>query len=117
MDNCIQEVYATILDRRDHPVEKSYTHYLFEQGIDKILKKVGEESAETIIAAKNGNNEETIGEIADLTYHLLVMMAQQGITPDVEVDGDNGMYELGDLTDAQLAKALEVMQEKLAEKK
>ena len=82
MDNCIQEVYATILDRRDHPVEKSYTHYLFEQGIDKILKKVGEESAETIIAAKNGNNEETIGEIADLTYHLLVMMAQQGITPD-----------------------------------
>lgn len=82
MDNCIQEVYATILDRRDHPVEKSYTHYLFEQGIDKILKKVGEESAETIIAAKNGNNEETIGEIADLTYQLLVMMAQQGITPD-----------------------------------
>ena len=82
MDNCIQEVYATILDRRDHPVEKSYTHYLFEQGIDKILKKVGEESAETIIAAKNGNDEETIGEIADLTYHLLVMMAQQGITPD-----------------------------------
>ena len=82
MDNCIQEVYATILDRRDHPVEKSYTHSLFEQGIDKILKKVGEESAETIIAAKNGNNEETIGEIADLTYHLLVMMAQQGITPD-----------------------------------
>ncbi len=82
MDNCIQEVYATILDRRDHPVEKSYTHYLFEQGIDKILKKVGEESAETIIAAKNGNNEETIDEIADLTYHLLVMMAQQGITPD-----------------------------------
>ena len=82
MDNCIQEVYATILDRRDHPVEKSYTHYLFEQGIDKILKKAGEESAETIIAAKNGNNEETIGEIADLTYHLLVMMAQQGITPD-----------------------------------
>lgn len=82
MDNCIKEVYATILDRRDHPVEKSYTHYLFEQGIDKILKKVGEESAETIIAAKNGNNEDTIGEIADLTYHLLVMMAQQGITPD-----------------------------------
>ena len=82
MDNCIKEVYATILDRRDHPVEKSYTHYLFEQGIDKILKKVGEESAETIIAAKNGNNADTVGEIADLTYHLLVMMAQQGITPD-----------------------------------
>ncbi|MBQ9414178.1 MAG: phosphoribosyl-ATP diphosphatase [Clostridia bacterium] len=83
--SCIEDVYETILDRRDHPVEKSYTAYLFEQGIDKILKKVGEESAETIIAAKNGENEDTIGEIADLTYHLLVMMAQQGITPaDVE---------------------------------
>ncbi len=82
MDNCIREVYATILDRRDHPVEKSYTHYLFEQGIDKILKKVGEEAAETIIAAKNGKKEDTVGEIADLAYHLLVMMAQQGITPE-----------------------------------
>ncbi len=81
MDNCIEQVYATILDRRDHPSENSYTRYLFDQGIDKILKKVGEECAETIIAAKNGNNAETIGEIADLTYHLLVLMAQQGITP------------------------------------
>lgn len=77
----LDEVYATILDRRDHPVERSYTHYLFEQGIDKILKKVGEESSETIIAAKNGDNEQTIGEIADLVYHVLVMMALQGITP------------------------------------
>lgn len=82
MDDCIREVYATILDRRDHPVEKSYTHYLFEQGIDKILKKVGEESAEVLIAAKNGDNAQTVGEIADLTYHVLVLMAQQGITPD-----------------------------------
>lgn len=81
MSNCIQEVYDTIVDRRDHPVEKSYTHYLFTQGIDKILKKVGEETAETIIAAKNGCKEETVGEIADLTYHLLVMMAQQDISP------------------------------------
>ncbi len=83
--SCLQEVYETILDRRDHPVEKSYTHYLFEKGLDKVLKKVGEESTETVIAAKNGDNEETIGEIADLTYHLLVMMAMQDITPsDVE---------------------------------
>jgi len=83
--SCLQDVYNTILDRRDHPVEKSYTHYLFEQGIDKVLKKVGEESAETIIAAKNGDNAETIGEIADLAYHLLVMMAMQNITPgDIE---------------------------------
>ena len=83
--SCLNEVYETIIERRDHPVEKSYTHYLFEQGLDKVLKKVGEESAETIIAAKNGDNSETIGEIADLAYHLLVMMAMQDITPaDIE---------------------------------
>ena len=82
MSDCIREVYATILERRDHPAENSYTRYLFDQGIDKILKKVGEECAETIIAAKNGSKEETIGEIGDLTYHLLVLMAQQGITPE-----------------------------------
>lgn len=80
--SCMQEIYDTIIDRRDHPVEKSYTHYLFEQGIDKVLKKVGEESAETIIAAKNGDNAETIGEIADLAYHVLVLMAMQHITPE-----------------------------------
>lgn len=83
--SCLQEVYETIIDRRDHPVEKSYTHYLFEQGIDKVLKKVGEECAETIIAAKNGDNSETIGEIADLAYHMLVMMAMQDISvQDIE---------------------------------
>ena len=83
--NCMQEVYETIIDRRDHPVEKSYTYYLFEQGIDKVLKKVGEECSETIIAAKNGDNAETIGEIADLAYHVMVLMAMQNITPqDIE---------------------------------
>ena len=80
--SCMQDIYDTIIDRRDHPVEKSYTHYLFEQGVDKVLKKVGEESAETIIAAKNGDNAETIGEIADLAYHVLVLMAMQNITPE-----------------------------------
>lgn len=82
MNDCIGEVYATILDRRDHPSDNSYTRYLFDQGVDKMLKKVGEECAEVLIAAKNGSNPETVGEIADLTYHLLVLMAQQGITPD-----------------------------------
>ena len=52
MSDCIRDVYATILDRRDNPSENSYTRYLFDQGIDKILKKVGEECAETLIAAK-----------------------------------------------------------------
>ncbi len=82
MSDCLEKVYATILNRRDHPSENSYTRYLFDQGIDKILKKVGEECAETIIAAKNGKNEETIGEIADLTYHVMVLMALQGIRPE-----------------------------------
>ena len=66
-------------DRREHPQEGSYTCYLFDKGLDKILKKVGEECAETIIAAKNGSQEETVGEISDLIYHLTVMMAAQEI--------------------------------------
>lgn len=81
MHDCIEDVYNTILERRDHPADNSYTRYLFDQGIDKILKKIGEECAETLIAAKNGNNEDTAGEICDLTYHVLVLMALQGITP------------------------------------
>ena len=81
----IRNDYDTILARREAKEEGSYTCYLFEQGIDKILKKVGEESAEMIIAAKNGDNEETVGEICDLIYHTLVMMVEQGIAiEDVE---------------------------------
>lgn len=75
MDNTLQTLYDVILDRKSHPQEGSYTCYLFEKGLDKILKKVGEESAETIIAAKNGVEGETVGEISDLIYHLLVLMA------------------------------------------
>lgn len=79
MDNTLQMLYNVILDRKSHPQDGSYTCYLFERGLDKILKKVGEESAETIIAAKNGVEDETVGEISDLIYHLLVMMADQEI--------------------------------------
>ena len=79
MDDCIQAVYETILERRDHPAENSYTRYLFDQGIDKILKKVGEECAETIIAAKNPGTEELVGELADLMYHLSVLLAEKGL--------------------------------------
>lgn len=81
-ESCLKEVYATILERRDHPSENSYTRYLFDKGLDKVLKKVGEETSEVLIAAKNGVKEDTVGEIADLTYHLLVMMAVQGISPE-----------------------------------
>lgn len=79
MNDVLSELYQVVLDRRANPQEESYTCYLFDKGIDKILKKVGEECAETIIAAKNGRNEETVEEICDLLYHLLVMMAQQDI--------------------------------------
>jgi phosphoribosyl-ATP pyrophosphohydrolase len=82
MNEPIKELYDVIMSRKSEPAENSYTCYLFEQGLDKILKKVGEECSETIIAAKNGNNEETVGEISDLVYHLLVLMAQQGITTE-----------------------------------
>ena len=71
MSDCIQNIYDTILDRRDHPSENSYTRYLFDQGVDKMLKKVGEETAEVLIAAKNADNRETIGEIADLEEEVL----------------------------------------------
>lgn len=71
---------SLIADRKTNKKEGSYTTYLFEKGLDKILKKVGEESAEVIIAAKGGDKRETVYEIADLTYHLLVLMEESGIS-------------------------------------
>ena len=82
MKDEFESLYQTVMSRRENPQEGSYPCYLFDQGLDKILKKCGEECAETIIAAKNMNNEETILEISDLIFHLTVLMAQQGITPD-----------------------------------
>lgn len=71
-----------LVGRKAEKKEGSYTSYLFEKGIDKILKKVGEESTEVIIAGKAGDKRETIYEIADLTYHLLVLMIEMGISLD-----------------------------------
>ena len=79
MTDVMKELYDIALERKANPQDGSYTCYLFSKGLDKILKKVGEESAETIIAAKNGVQEETVGEICDLLYHLIVMMAEAGI--------------------------------------
>ena len=79
MNDTLKNLYAVVEDRKANPQEGSYTCYLFEKGLDKILKKVGEECAETIIAAKNGVQEDTVGEISDLIYHLTVMMVQSGI--------------------------------------
>jgi phosphoribosyl-ATP pyrophosphohydrolase/phosphoribosyl-AMP cyclohydrolase len=83
-------VYNVIVDRRDNPKEGSYTNYLFDKGIDKILKKVGEESAEVIIGAKNEGKEEIVYEISDLLYHVMVLMVEKGATwEDIynELDG------------------------------
>lgn len=68
------------MDRKQNPKEGSYTNYLFEKGIDKILKKVGEEATETVIAAKNPNLEELKYEVADLLYHLMVLMVERGLS-------------------------------------
>lgn len=76
------ELYEMLLSRKTDRPQGSYTTYLFEQGIDKILKKVGEESTEVIVAAKGNEKAETIYEIADLTYHVMVLMAQMQITPN-----------------------------------
>ena len=69
-----------ILDRKEHPKEGSYTNYLFDKGIDKILKKCGEEATEIVIAAKNPNPEEIKYEISDFLYHVMVLMAEKRIT-------------------------------------
>ncbi len=76
----IQALYSLIEGRKTEKKEGSYTTYLFEKGIDKILKKVGEESTEVIIAGKADDRKETIYEIADLAYHVLVLMVQMGIS-------------------------------------
>lgn len=73
-------LYRLLEDRRTNPQEGSYTTYLFEKGLDKILKKVGEECTEVIIAGRKEDREETIYEIADLCYHVMVLMVQMGIT-------------------------------------
>ena len=75
-----ENVYQVILDRKEHPKEGSYTNYLFDKGIDKILKKIGEEAAELIIAAKNPDPEEIKYELSDFLYHAMVLMAERGVT-------------------------------------
>jgi len=76
----LQDVYNVALDRKLNPKEGSYTNYLFDKGIDKILKKVGEETSEVIIGAKNPGNGEIRYEIADLLYHLSVLMVEKELT-------------------------------------
>lgn len=78
-EKILNEIYEQIKDRDIKPLENSYTNYLLNCGIDKICKKVGEEATETVIAAKNINKDELIGEISDLIYHVLMLMYIKGI--------------------------------------
>lgn len=97
-DTILRDLYQVVLNRKTNPQEGSYTCYLFNTGLDKILKKVGEESAETIIAAKNGKQEDTVGEISDLLYHLMVLMAHQDIPLDaVLAELERRSHKIGNL--------------------
>ena len=81
-----EAVYEIIQERKEHPKEGSYTNYLFDKGIDKILKKIGEEATEIVIAAKNPKKEEVKYELADFLYHAMVLMVEKGISWDEVVD-------------------------------
>jgi len=93
-----KDMYDVIVDRRANPQEGSYTCYLFEKGLDKILKKCGEECTEMVIAAKNNDKEELVNEINDLLYHMEVLMAQCGVTvEDVEKIMEERAAKIGNL--------------------
>ena len=79
MSGVLNGLYSLTLERKESPVPNSYTSYLFEKGLDKILKKCGEECSEMIIAAKNADNDELKNEISDLLYHIVVLCAERGL--------------------------------------
>ena len=94
----IKAEYQTILERKEAQQEGSYTCYLFEKGLDKILKKCGEECTEMVIAAKNQDNEELANEICDLLYHMLVLMAERELPlSDVQAILEQRRQKIGNL--------------------
>ena len=96
--NILEKLETIIKARRDNPEEGSYTCYLFEKGRDKILKKVGEETAELIIAAKNGEREPIVMEAADLFYHVAVLLAEAGVpVEDVTAELSKRAEKMGNL--------------------
>ena len=90
MMDAFKDMYDVVVDRRANPQEGSYTCYLFDKGIDKILKKCGEECTEMVIAAKNNDKDELANEINDLLYHMIVMMVDRGVNVE---DIENIMVE------------------------
>jgi phosphoribosyl-ATP pyrophosphohydrolase/phosphoribosyl-AMP cyclohydrolase len=82
LEGVLKELYTVIEERKEKRPEGSYTTYLFNSGLDKILKKVGEEATETIVAAKNTDGQRLVSETSDLLYHLLVLLVERGATLD-----------------------------------
>lgn len=82
MNDILKQLALILEQRKTQSADQSYVASLYAKGLDTILKKIGEESAETIIAAKGGNKEQIVYEIADLWFHTLVLLAQQGLSPD-----------------------------------
>ena len=76
----LDELYQSVVERKENPKPGSYTDYLFTKGLDKILKKVGEECTEIVIAAKNPDKEEIKYEISDFLYHMMVLMVEKGVS-------------------------------------
>lgn len=98
--NIFKELFNVIESRKESSAQKSYTRYLFQEGIDKICKKVGEESAETIIAAKNGDKIELSNEICDLIFHIFVLASNEGIEfCDIEDELQRRAGKIGNLKD------------------
>lgn len=107
MTDVLRALYENIVDRKNNPVAESYTNYLFTKGEDKILKKVGEEATEVLIAAKNNDKEELIYEIADLTYHCLVLLAEKGIAlEDVKKELERRQGKLSKTVDRKEIESL-----------
>lgn len=99
MSDTLQQLAAVLEQRKQEPADKSYVASLYAKGLDHILKKVGEEATETVIAAKNGDKEQIIYETADLLFHVMVMLADQGLAPDdvlAELDRRFGLSGLAE---------------------
>ena len=98
MNDTLQGLYEVVINRKEHPQENSYTCYLFEKGLDKILKKCGEECTEMVIAAKNADKDELSNEINDLLYHMVVLMVECGVSvEDVEKIMEERAAKIGNL--------------------
>jgi phosphoribosyl-ATP pyrophosphohydrolase len=94
----LEREYETALDRKENPRQGRYTNYLYDKGLEKILKKVGEEATEVVVASLSQSKEELVGEICDLAYHITVLMVEKGIAPeDIEAELDRRAMKEGNL--------------------